>query len=113
VCAIDCGLVINPDIVRAQVEGAIAFGLGAALRQEITLKDGAVEQSNFHDFEPLRLHEMPAVEVYLVDSKEPPTGIGEPGLPPIAPAVTNAILAATGRPVRTLPISRGWKGGAA
>jgi len=107
VAAIDCGTVVNPDLVRAQVESAIVFGLGAALRQEITFKRGAVEQSNFHDFEPLRMHEVPAIEVHIVPSKEPPTGVGEPGLPPIAPAVANAILAATGRPVRTLPFTRG------
>jgi CO/xanthine dehydrogenase Mo-binding subunit len=107
VAAVDCGTVVNPDLARAQVESAVIFGLGAALRQEITWKRGAVEQSNFHDFEPLRMHETPAIEVHLVPSKERPTGLGEPGLPPIAPAVANAILAATGRPVRTLPLTRG------
>jgi CO/xanthine dehydrogenase Mo-binding subunit len=105
VAAIDCGTVINPDIVKMQVEGSIAFGLGAALKQKITLKKGVIEQSNFHDFEPLRMFEMPEVEVYIVDSKESPTGVGEPGLPPIAPAVTNAIFNATGKRIRRLPIS--------
>jgi isoquinoline 1-oxidoreductase subunit beta len=107
VAAIDCGVVVNPDLVRAQIESAIIFGLGAALRQEITWKRGGVEQSNFHDFEPLRMHETPEIEVHIVPSTESPTGVGEPGLPPIAPAVANAILAATGRPVHTLPFTRG------
>ncbi len=107
VAAVDCGVVVNPDLVRAQVESAVIFGLGAALRQEITWKKGAVEQSNFHDFEPLRMHETPEIEVHIVPSTEHPTGIGEPGLPPVAPAVANAILAATGRPVRALPFTRG------
>lgn len=107
VSAVDCGVVVNPDLVRAQVESAIIFGLGAALRQEITFDKGAVRQSNFHDFEPLRMHETPNIEVHVVPSKEEPTGIGEPGVPPIAPAVANAILAATGRPVRRLPFTRG------
>jgi CO/xanthine dehydrogenase Mo-binding subunit len=106
VAAVDCGKVINPDLVRAQVEGAIGFGLGAALKQEITLRKGAVEQSNFHDFESLRLHEMPEVEVHIVASDEAPTGIGEPAVPLIAPAVANAIFAATGKPVRMMPIRR-------
>jgi CO/xanthine dehydrogenase Mo-binding subunit len=105
VAAIDCGTVINPDIVRMQVESSIAFGLGAALKQKITLKKGVIEQSNFHDFEPLRMYEMPDVEVHIVDSKAPPTGVGEPGLPPIAPAVANAIFRATGKRIRRLPIS--------
>jgi isoquinoline 1-oxidoreductase beta subunit len=107
VAAVDCGTVVNPDLARAQVESAVIFGLGAALRQEITWKGGAVEQHNFHDFEPLRMNETPEIEVHLVPSTEHPTGLGEPGLPPIAPAVANAILAATGRPVRTLPFTRG------
>jgi CO/xanthine dehydrogenase Mo-binding subunit len=104
--ATDCGIVVNPDLVRAQVESAIIFGLGAALKQEITYKAGRVEQGNFGDFEPLRLFETPEIDVHVVPSDEPPTGVGEPGVPPIAPAVVNAILAATGRPVRTLPITR-------
>ena len=108
VAAVDCGTIVNPDIVRAQVEGGIAFGLGAALRHEITIEKGRVEQGNFDDFEPLRMNEMPEVEVHLVPSDEPPTGIGEPGLPPIAPAVANAIFRATGRRIRRLPFSRGF-----
>lgn len=110
VAAVDCGKVVNPDLVRAQIESGILFGLGAALRGEITWKKGAPEQSNFHDFEPLRMRETPEIEVHLVPSKEPPTGVGEPGLPPVAPAVANAILAATGKPVRTLPFTRGLAG---
>jgi CO/xanthine dehydrogenase Mo-binding subunit len=104
VCAVDCGIVVNPDIVVAQIEGAIVYGLSAALKGEITLKDGRVQQSNFHDFQVLRIDEMPEVEVHLVPSLEAPTGIGEPGLPVIAPAVANAIFAATGKRLRRLPI---------
>ena len=104
VCAVDCGRVINPDIVHAQMESGIVFGLAAALKQRISYKDGHVEQSNFHDFEMLRMNEMPEIEVVIVPSTEAPTGVGEPGVPPIAPAVANALAAATGRRIRTLPI---------
>ncbi len=104
VAAVDCGFVVNPDIVRAQVEGAIAFGLSAALHQAVTLDHGRVVETNFHQQKVLRMHEMPVVEVHLVDSHEPPTGIGEPGLPPIAPAVANAIFAATGKRLRRMPL---------
>ena len=104
VCAVDCGRVTNPDIIAAQMEGGIAFGLTAALHGAITLKDGRVEQSNFHNYPLLKLNEMPEVKVYLVSSQEPPTGVGEPGVPPIAPAVGNAIFAATGKRIRRLPI---------
>ena len=104
VCAIDCGQVVNPDTVRAQVEGAIVFGLTAALHGEITFKDGRVEQSNFHDYPMLRIDEMPEVEVHIAPSTEAPSGVGEPGVPPIAPAVANALFALTGRRVRRLPI---------
>lgn len=104
VCAIDCGSVINPDTVIAQVEGAIAFGLTATIKSAITIKDGKVEQSNFHDFHLLRIDEMPSVEVYLIDSPEPPTGVGEPAVPVVAPAVGNAIFAASNRRIRKLPI---------
>jgi CO/xanthine dehydrogenase Mo-binding subunit len=106
VCAVDCGLVVNPDLVRCQVESAIVFGLSAALKQRITFARGRVEQTNFHQFQALRMHEMPKIEVHIVPSEEPPSGIGEPGLPPVAPAVTNAIFAATGRRIRELPIER-------
>ncbi|MBD3669180.1 MAG: xanthine dehydrogenase family protein molybdopterin-binding subunit, partial [Gammaproteobacteria bacterium] len=105
VCAIDCGIAVNPDTIAAQVEGAIVYGLSAALKGEITLKQGRVEQSNFHDFQVLRLQDMPTVEVHIVPSMESPTGVGEPGLPVIAPAVTNAIFAATGNRLRRLPIN--------
>lgn len=104
VCAVDCGRVINPDIVRAQMESGVVFGLGAALKQRISYAAGHVEQSNFHDFEMLRMNEMPVIEVVIVPSTEDPTGVGEPGVPPIAPAVANAIAAATGRRIRRLPI---------
>jgi isoquinoline 1-oxidoreductase beta subunit len=106
VCAVDCGVAVNPDVIKAQMEGSIGFGLAAALHCAITLKDGVVEQSNFHQFRVLRINEMPAVEVHIVRSTEKPTGVGEPGVPPIAPAVANAIFAATGRRIRTLPIAK-------
>ena len=102
-CAVDCGVVVNPDTVEAQLEGAVVYGLSAALRGEITVKDGAVVQGNFDDYEPLRMSEMPAVSVHIVPSTEPPGGIGEPGLPPLAPAVGNAIFALTGKRLRRLP----------
>jgi len=105
VCAVDCGIAVNPDNVRAQVEGSIGYALSATLRNAITLKNGAVEQSNFHDYEPLRMREMPKVEVYIVPSTETPTGIGEPAVPPLAPAVSNAIAAATGKRLYHLPIN--------
>ncbi len=106
VCAVDCGLVLNPDIVRSQIEGGIAFGLGVALHGRITLQDGRVEQSNFHDYPQLRLPEMPrAVEVHFVDSAGAPTGVGEPGSVLIAAAVANALARLTGRAVRSLPLT--------
>ncbi|KIL98163.1 Isoquinoline 1-oxidoreductase beta subunit [Paramagnetospirillum magnetotacticum MS-1] len=104
VCAVDCGVAVTPDIVRAQMEGGIAFALSAALFGEITLKDGRAEQSNFHDYRCLRMNEMPVVEVHIVPSVAPPTGVGEPGVPPLAPALANAIFAATGKRVRKLPM---------
>jgi isoquinoline 1-oxidoreductase beta subunit len=103
VCAVDCGMAINPSIVRAQMEGGIGFGLSAALYGAITLKEGRVEQSNFNDYPILRIHEMPRVEVHIVPSTANPTGVGEPGVPPIAPAVANALFAATGKRLRKLP----------
>jgi isoquinoline 1-oxidoreductase beta subunit len=105
VCAIDCGIVINPDTVAAQMESGIVFGLTAALKGKIDINAGAVVQSNFHDFPLLTIGEMPDVETYIVPSTEPPGGVGEPGVPPIAPAVANAVFAATGKRVRTLPIN--------
>lgn len=104
VCAVDCGRVINPDTVKAQMEGGIIFGLTAALKTEITLKEGRVEQSNFHDYQMLRIFESPQIEVHIVPSTENPTGVGEPGVPPVAPALANAIFAATGKRIRRLPI---------
>jgi isoquinoline 1-oxidoreductase beta subunit len=104
VAAVDVGRAVHPDSVTAQVEGAVAYGLSAALKGAVTIKDGACEQSNFHDFEVLRLPEMPVVQVHIVPSTEAPTGIGEPGLPPVAPAVMNAVFAATGKRLRRLPV---------
>jgi isoquinoline 1-oxidoreductase beta subunit len=104
VCAVDCGRYVNPDTIGAQMESGIVFGLSAALYGEITLKNGRVEQSNFHDYPVLRISEMPQVEVYIVRSGEKPGGVGEPGVPCIAPAVANAIFAATGQRIRRLPI---------
>lgn len=106
VCAVDCGIVVNPDTVRAQMEGGIMFGLTAALFSEITLKDGRIEQSNFNDYRMLRMNEAPTVDVYLVESAEAPGGIGEPGTSALAPALTNAIFAATGKRIRKLPVNR-------
>ena len=106
VCAVDCGVPVNPDNIAAQMEGGIGYGLGHALRDAITLKGGEVEQSNFHDYEPMRISDMPHVEVHIVPSTEPPTGVGEPGVPPIAPAVANALLAATGVRSLVLPFNR-------
>ncbi len=104
VYAVDCGRPINPDGVRAQVESAAIYGLSAALHDAITIKDGRIEQSNFNDYEMPRIKDTPKTEVYVVMSKEEPTGIGEPGLPVVTPAVCNAIFAATGKRLRRLPI---------
>jgi isoquinoline 1-oxidoreductase beta subunit len=104
VCAVDCGICVNPLGLRAQMESAAAFGLGAALHSEVTLTRGRVDQSNFHDYRILRLHEMPEVEVHIVPSREKSGGAGEPGTPPIAPAVANAVFALTGRRLRELPL---------
>jgi isoquinoline 1-oxidoreductase beta subunit len=104
VCAVDCGRVVNPDTVKAQMEGGINFGLTAALKTEITLENGRVQQSNFDDYPMLRMFEAPAIEVSIVPSEEKPTGVGEPSVPPVAPALTNAIFAATGKRIRRLPI---------
>jgi isoquinoline 1-oxidoreductase beta subunit len=104
VAAVDCGEAINPDNVAAQIEGGIAFGLTAALKAEATLQDGRIQQSNFHDYPILRLDEMPLVEVHLVKSDKQPTGMGEMGVPPIAPAVANAVFAVTGKRIRHIPI---------
>ncbi len=106
VCAVDCGVAVNPDVIRAQMEGGIGFGLSAAMRGEITLEEGVVQQGNFDDYAVLRIDEMPAIEVHILPSSEPPTGVGEPGVPPIAPAVANALFAATGTRLRRLPIGK-------
>jgi isoquinoline 1-oxidoreductase beta subunit len=107
VCAVDCGTVINPDTVQAQIQSAIIFGITAALHGQITLKDGRVEQSNFHDYQMLRINEAPAIEVHIVQSSEPPGGMGECGTSAIVPAVANAIFAATGKRLRKMPIDGG------
>ena len=104
VCVVDCGTVVNPDTVEAQVQGAIIFGITAALYGEITLKGGRVEQSNFDTYQMLRINEAPVIEVHIVQSSEPPGGMGEPGTSAIVPAVANAIFAATGKRLRKLPI---------
>jgi len=105
VCAVDCGTPINPDVIVAQMEGGIGFGLGAVLYGAITLKDGRVEQDNFNGYRVLRMNEMPKVEVHIVPSTEPPTGVGEPGVAPLGPAVANAVFAATGKRIYKLPFS--------
>jgi isoquinoline 1-oxidoreductase beta subunit len=102
--AVDCGQIVNPESVRSQTEGAIIYGLSAALKNEITIKNGAVEQTNFDGYDPIRISEAPPIEVHMVSSKEDPGGMGEPGLPPIAPAVANAIFAASGQRLRKLPV---------
>ncbi|CAH2395228.1 xanthine dehydrogenase family protein molybdopterin-binding subunit [Mesorhizobium escarrei] len=104
VCAVDCGTVVNPDIVRAQIQSGVIFGITAALYGQITVKDGRVEQANFDTYQILRMDETPAIEVHIVESSEPPGGMGEAGTSAIGPAVTNAIFAATGRRLRKLPV---------
>jgi isoquinoline 1-oxidoreductase beta subunit len=104
--AIDCGVAVHPDNIRAQLEGGMAFGLTAAVRGEITLKNGAVVQANFNDYPALTLPEMPNVETYIVPSTAAPGGVGEPGTGPIAPSLGNAIYAATGQRLRSLPLSK-------
>jgi isoquinoline 1-oxidoreductase beta subunit len=105
VCAVDCGIAVNPNIIAMQMESGIGFGLSAALTGAITLKEGIVEQSNFHDYPVLRMNQMPKIDVFIVPSKEKPTGVGEPGTPVIAPALANAVLARQGKPIRVLPMS--------
>jgi isoquinoline 1-oxidoreductase beta subunit len=104
VCAVDCGTVVNPDTVEAQIQSAIMFGITAALYGEITLKNGRVEQTNFDSYQILRLEEAPAVEVHIVQSSEPPGGMGEAGTSAIVPAITNAIYAASGKRLRKMPV---------
>jgi isoquinoline 1-oxidoreductase beta subunit len=105
-CAVDCGVAVNPDVIKAQMEGGIGFGLGAILFDEITLDEGRVVQGNFNDYRMIRIHEMPKIDVTVVRSAEKPTGVGEPGVPPIGPAVANAWRVLSGKPVRRLPIIR-------
>jgi isoquinoline 1-oxidoreductase beta subunit len=110
-CAVDCGVPVNPDVIRAQMEGGIGYALSAALFNEITLEEGGkVRESNFDTYRSLRIHEMPEVEVAMIKSKEAPSGVGEPGVPPLAPAVANAYRALTGKPVRRLPFIRALGG---
>lgn len=104
-CVVDCGLAVNPAIVRAQMESGIIYGLSAALVGEITLTNGAIDQSNFHDYPVLRMNQTPEIDVIIIDSDEAPTGVGEPGLPPVAAAVANAVFAATGKRLRSLPLA--------
>jgi isoquinoline 1-oxidoreductase beta subunit len=103
-CAIDCGVAVNPNVIRQQMESAIVYGLSAALYGEVTIAKGQVQQSNFHDYPVLRLPDCPAIETAIIASPEHPEGVGEPGLPPIAPAVANALFAATGQRLRALPL---------
>lgn len=103
-CAVDCGMIVNPDTIRAQMESSVTYGLTATLKSQITIRNGRTEQSNFDDFQLLRMDEMPEVDVHIVQSSENPGGIGEPGVPPIAPAVVNGVFALTGKPLRTIPI---------
>jgi isoquinoline 1-oxidoreductase beta subunit len=104
VSAVDCGTAVNPDGVKAMIEGAVNYALTPVLNGEITIKDGAVEQSNFDDYQVLRMNDAPNVEVHIVPSSGDPGGMGETGVPPLAPAVANAVFAATGKRVRRLPI---------
>lgn len=104
-CAVDCGIAVNPDIVQAQMEGAIGYGIGHVMRDQITLTDGAVDQYNFPDYEPLRIGDIAAIDVHIVPSTEAPTGVGEPGTPPAAPALANAIAAQSDLRVASLPMS--------
>ena len=104
--AVDCGIAVNPNSVRAQIEGSIGFALSAAMYGEITVRNGAVEQSNFHDYPPIRLSEMPSVDIVVLQSREPPGGVGEEAVGPFAPALVNALFAATGQRIRDLPLAR-------
>lgn len=108
VCAVDCGTAINPDQVVAQMQGGIGFGLSSIPGEEITLTDGMVDQANYDTYTPLRIDQMPAVEVHIVPSDAAPTGAGEPGVPPIGPAVANAVYQATKKQVRVLPFAKGY-----
>ena len=104
--AVDCGVPVNPDVIKAQMEGGAGYGLGAILHNEITFKDGEVVQNNFPDYQPLRIHEMPDIEVTIIKSGDAPTGVGEPAVPPTGPAVANAIFAVSGKRITELPLSK-------
>jgi isoquinoline 1-oxidoreductase beta subunit len=103
-CVIDCGLAINPELIRQQVDSAIVYGLSAALKGEITIENGQVQQRNFNDYPVLTMAECPVIDTEIIASSEPPEGVGEPPLPPIAPAVANAVFSATGQRLRSLPL---------
>ena len=105
VCAVDCGVAVNPDVIKAQMEGGIGYGLGAVLRDEITFNQGHVDQQNFDAYLPLRISDMPKIEVYIIPSNAHPTGVGEPGLPPLGPALANAIFQVTGKRLTELPMT--------
>ncbi len=109
VCAVDCGIAVNPDVIKAQMEGGIGYALSAALREEVTLAAGEVQQRNFDLYRPLRINEMPDIEVHIVPSAEPPSGVGEPGTPPLAPALVNALADATGKRIYRMPIGNQLK----
>jgi isoquinoline 1-oxidoreductase beta subunit len=104
-CAVDCGVAVNPDVIRAQMEGGIGYGLGAVMRNEVTMTKGVVDQANFPQYMPLRITDMPHIEVHIIESEAAPTGVGEPGLPPAGPALANAIYAAIGKRVTRLPLT--------
>jgi isoquinoline 1-oxidoreductase beta subunit len=104
VCAIDCGLAVNPNIIAQQMESGVVFGLSAALGGEITVKEGRIEQTNFHDYPVLRIDQAPQVDTIVMPSAAPPEGVGEPGVPPVAPAVANAVFKLTGQRLRSLPL---------
>jgi isoquinoline 1-oxidoreductase subunit beta len=108
-CALDCGQVVNPDTIHAQLQGGVIFGLSAALAGEVTIADGRVQQSNFNDYPVMRLSDTPAIATHLIASSESPGGVGETGTACIGAALCNAVFAATGKRVRTLPLSRGFK----
>jgi isoquinoline 1-oxidoreductase subunit beta len=110
VCAVDCGTVVNPNTVEAQIEGGVTFGLSAALREAITIESGRTVQTSLAEYGPLRMRDAPRVEVHVVKTNEPPGGIGEPGVPPVAPAVANAVFAATGKRLRRLPLWPAFRG---
>ncbi|WP_372422991.1 xanthine dehydrogenase family protein molybdopterin-binding subunit [Salinarimonas chemoclinalis] len=110
VAAVDCGVPVNPDVIRAQIEGAVGFALASVLRERVTLADGVVQETNFDAYRPTRFSEMPRVEVHILPSENPPSGIGEPGVPTLAPAIANAVFAATGRRLRSLPLDLSGEG---